>query len=440
MGAHAAPFLSRIPPLLREEKQRDAAIDALDALGEDGAAGGLAGQIAPMLKDRDAEVRSAAIEGLGALGSAASSFAGEVAAFLKDADPEVRSQAVSALGQMGKAGAAFSAQALPLLTEAKSNSEPGRSVRYEAATALGEFSKEDGAFVEKLAPLLTDADPEMRAAAVRGLGAARKFAAPHVAEIASLLDDGAPEVRMEAAATLGEIGEAVEPFAPRLLALLGDARIMARRNAVTALEKMRKQAARLSPQALGYVFVKDDESPLPAVWVIDEMGIPTADEKERAGWLSTALAFLWSRETQEHPALRAHLRLWCGGDERLQRALDWLGAPSVAPKAAELSAGQLRDLLATFSDLWPAAEPVAATARADSAKPAATEDMPLMLSRDPVRKELAGRIEQHAGAITVAPEADLVAVLQKLHGQCEANEGARKAIEHALSLVRKAEN
>ena len=136
-------------------------------------------------------------------------------------DPEVRAAAALAIGLIAKRlGAAVPAERiLPALTPLLEAEEP--AVRWAAAYALMRLPSPRTALA--LIPALGDRDPELRASAVRGLGAVK--AAPQVLD--AVMRDPDWRVRVEVARALGAIGAArvsdAPPAAIRLGALAGEA-------------------------------------------------------------------------------------------------------------------------------------------------------------------------------------------------------------------------
>jgi HEAT repeat protein len=159
------------------------------------------------LKNRDADIRKRAAEGLGKLGPAAPEEAvRELRGAVKDDDDGVRRGAIVALGQIGP-GAKDAVPALILALD-----DDNASVRSATAEALGKIGQEAVPALIKA----VDADrPRIRVGALQALGFAGPAAHAAIPKLISTLSD--PEVRKEAIRALAGIGkDAVVPLTKAL--------------------------------------------------------------------------------------------------------------------------------------------------------------------------------------------------------------------------------
>jgi HEAT repeat protein len=157
--------------------------------------------IAELLKDEKPQIRSAALEALAGL--QAKECAREIAPLIRDPDADVRVAAASTLLVLG------GREELILLLKS-----PEDAVRRNAAHALG--SLRDRSCAGDLAPLLKDPDAGVRWSAVAAL--AELEAKEHAREIVLLLKDPVSEVRGIAAYALGHLqaGEYADRITPLL--------------------------------------------------------------------------------------------------------------------------------------------------------------------------------------------------------------------------------
>ena len=232
LGEEAGRFAREIALLAATRDRPDLADPANDALRRMGAA-----QIAPLLKDEDAEVRNTGVTILGAMGPKAAAFAKEVAGLLKDDLGGLRVAATVALGQMGKEGAAFAAQVAPLLKD------PNITIRFYAAVTLGQMGADAAAFAPDVAALLADEDSRLRGVAAGSLAKMGEPGAAFSGDIAALLKDPNANVRRSALAALKGMGKADSDFAKEIAALLKDSDASVRRAALSALKAMGKDSA-----------------------------------------------------------------------------------------------------------------------------------------------------------------------------------------------------
>jgi cyclophilin family peptidyl-prolyl cis-trans isomerase/HEAT repeat protein len=218
--------------------QRELRLAALRALART-AEVGTASSAVGLLGDRDKEVASWAAFALGEIGepageagllgalrgvspvpdqvllalgrSATATSAREIAHHLGDEAPNVRAAAAIALGLMGKRFTktfpiqGYARRVAPLLKD------PDRDVRFAATYALMRLPSSTSAV--ELISMLQDRDPEIRANAARGLGAAK--AAPNALD--PIAEDPDWRVRVERVRSLGAIGKASLEDVPRVV-------------------------------------------------------------------------------------------------------------------------------------------------------------------------------------------------------------------------------
>ncbi len=157
-----------------------------------------------------------ALLALGRTGSATAARA--LGARLDDAAPGIRAQAATALGLLARRLPRQFPSERYVGTLTKLLKDPERDVRFGAAYALFRFQSSAAGLA--LISALTDADGEIRATAVRGIGAAGM--SPAVLD--TILDDPDWRVRAQAARALGLVGSSTKAHRPsaaqRLVALL----------------------------------------------------------------------------------------------------------------------------------------------------------------------------------------------------------------------------
>ncbi|CAE8692887.1 unnamed protein product [Polarella glacialis] len=225
--------------------------------------------VAALLKDKDKNVRQAAVTALADLGSkAAAPFAADIIALLKDWDENVRHAAVEVLASLGPDGdgnvplvflralASLGPEeklsiATNIVALLKDKDEYVRHAAVKALDSLEPEAKLSIAIAKELAALLKDADREVRLAAVKVLEDLEPEAKLSITnELAALLKDGDGNVRLVALravarlerdlaldrfAALGREAAAPAPFATELAALLKDGDREVRSAAVEAL-------------------------------------------------------------------------------------------------------------------------------------------------------------------------------------------------------------
>jgi hypothetical protein len=202
-------------------------------------------------------------------------------------------------------------------------------------------------------------------------------------------------VRISAAAALGQMGKDGAAFAAQVVLLLKDTDRDVRSAAAGALGQMGKDGAAFAAQVAPLLKDTDRAVRSSAADALDDLGIQSNLESDRYLQLVAALDGLHGNAPADYPAFRAHLRLWSGGHEDLQLALDWLGNPSLEAIAERrLSSDETCHLLALFSKLWSHADP-----------------------STPCAHEMASRIAQVTAAVPSLPDEALVEILYRLREQ-----------------------
>lgn len=271
MDYAAKPYLSQIVASLLEYEYRTSAVNALLTLGEK--ASDVAPQIAAMLKNQDAGVRSDAVKALGVMGGAAKAYVpqivallndknwyvrrdavqtlgtigefgkanlSQIAALIKDENKEVRSATIKTVGAMGKEGKAYVSLILALLTDKNCDDDDFSN----GIDALGAIGKVDKDIVSQIAALLKDQNFHTRFLAVEALGAMGEAANSYVSQIAALLKDDEKDVRSAAVSVLGAMGEATDSYVPQIVALLKDQSFWVRYTTVITLGDMHNSAGK----------------------------------------------------------------------------------------------------------------------------------------------------------------------------------------------------
>ncbi len=219
LGAIGPKAAAAVPELARMAvgEEEDLLADLVaKALGEIGAPAVPA--LISMVRTGKPKVRVRAMTAIGAIGPKADAALPELSLAIDDRDEEIRTAAAEALGAVGS-GPKERAAILPLLEALK---DEDRIVREQAAKALSQI----GARTEEAIPGLIDA--------------MKKTAVPALLE--SLKDED-PVVRQHAAGALGKIGASTDRVVPALIQAPRDPDRLARFRAVAALEAIGPSAA-----------------------------------------------------------------------------------------------------------------------------------------------------------------------------------------------------
>jgi HEAT repeat protein len=185
------------------------------------------------LKDPEVRGRLAALDALEAMGEDAAPAIPALAKALSDPDRFVRWAASRILRKLAPKEPQV---VVPALTARLV--EPDLDVRIAAITALERY----GAAAKGAVPALTQAvnrgDPESRMAVLRALDAIGTDAVPALPAIAAALNDDSPRVRAVAAEVLGHFGPRAAAYEPNLRKALADPEFDVRKAASEALLKV----------------------------------------------------------------------------------------------------------------------------------------------------------------------------------------------------------
>src|SRR5262249_22982641 len=129
LGAECRPVVKELVAVLRDDACRDAAMNALVAVGAEAA-----DPVSKLLGDPDSRRRAEALTVLGRLGGNAREAVPAMARVLSDRRHSLRLQAIGALQPLGPAARA----ALPELLEALDDDDDVRQGAINLLTALGE--------------------------------------------------------------------------------------------------------------------------------------------------------------------------------------------------------------------------------------------------------------------------------------------------------------
>lgn len=209
-GATGAELAQRVASLAAavsdpDVRNRRAAIDALEALGESAAAAGPA--LVKALGDPDSFVRWAAARALGRLAGMVDPGTAlpPLIRLLEDADGDVRRSAAKALEHFGTAALPATAALVRCVRTADAD------LRVAAIRALQAIGPNARPALAALAEALSDRDARTREAAAVALGRFGSAAAEAVPQLRQALTDDNPEVRKAASAALLVILEAGKP-------------------------------------------------------------------------------------------------------------------------------------------------------------------------------------------------------------------------------------
>ena len=183
--------------------------------------------------DSHPEVRRSAVTTLGTL-PASPVVVAVLARALADRDHDVRMAAAERLGLLGSSARA----AGPALVRA--TTDPITSVRLLATQALGKADVDADLAVPALAVALTDRDEQVRAAAADALGWRGRRAAAAVPALAHALADDSPVVRRASVAALGRLGTPAHAMLGRVVARLSDPDAIVRAAAAEALDRLKR--------------------------------------------------------------------------------------------------------------------------------------------------------------------------------------------------------
>lgn len=181
------------------------------------------------LDDSVADVRVAAAQTLGGLGTSARESVSQLTALLNDPVTACRQAAVNALGAIGPEAAV----ATESLTKVVANDH--RKVRAAACRTLGAIGLPDGSVLNALVAAMNDKDAAVRSQAARSLGGLRVRQPEIVTSLAEALSDESAEVRTRAVSAISAIPEAINESIGAVVAAVADPVAEVRREVVAAL-------------------------------------------------------------------------------------------------------------------------------------------------------------------------------------------------------------
>ena len=212
MGSRASRARTDLNDLLghRDERVRAAAAEAIGMIGT--AASKSAAQLAERLRDDDADTRAAAARSLGQMGRRAADQSSALVQALDDDDPRVREAASTALAEIGKPAVThlirslsrgdpiflqaaidtlgrLGSDAVPQLVDVLGDDDAPVLVRQYAASALAGSADADKRIVPALVEALDAKSPDVRSAAIEGLGRMGPAAASALSRIVALSAD-----------------------------------------------------------------------------------------------------------------------------------------------------------------------------------------------------------------------------------------------------------
>ena len=225
IGADAAPAGPALLALLQSEKEnavRAALLTAMPRIGLPQE------QIVPPLvkafRNGDAEIQSAALNGLLAIRPAEKAVVPALAALLMDSQPGISERAALALGRLGPAARA----ALPALVALAEKQEKFRTALTEiGGPAVPELLKQ----IEKIPPAALNREHWV-IKLLAGIGGAG------IPELTKALDSSAASVRVAALGTLNELGEQAREVRAQVGKLTADSDPFVRATALSALVSM----------------------------------------------------------------------------------------------------------------------------------------------------------------------------------------------------------
>jgi HEAT repeat protein len=220
----------RFPSALRRPKC--AALSALGKIGEES----YASKISEALTDSNWEVRLAAAEALGLMGTKAKGEASALMGVLEDDAYVVRAMACSALAELKDESA------VPRLIECFEDSS--YSVRAAAVTALGQMGEAAEEYTHDVFKLLNDSVGFVKGAAAKTLSKLGDQGANYAGVVATLLYDDDPDLRVAVLEALAGMGNEGAMLADEISEMVDDPVPAVKQAAVAALETM---GYRMSP-------------------------------------------------------------------------------------------------------------------------------------------------------------------------------------------------
>jgi hypothetical protein len=168
---------------------------------------------------------------------------GDVPALIKALQLDEANARIDAAETLGETGPVAAAALTSLRTLAEHDADP--LVRVAAAKAVGALDPKNDKAVPRLVEALKDKERKVRKRAAESLGDLGPAAGPAVAPLIRAAKDSDPTVRWAALDALGQIGPAAEPAVPALVAALDDA--ATRAAAIDALGQIGATARAAAP-------------------------------------------------------------------------------------------------------------------------------------------------------------------------------------------------
>lgn len=255
IGPEAASSTSALRKILKspDDEVREKVLGSLGEIGPE-AKLAIPDLIDILLKDRNADIRSATASALGSIDRKDPSVIAALIAAFKDEDANVAGLAALAIG-MSKNDAA-----VPALMEVLEDSNP--NLRARSVEALGLIGVKAKEVVPALTQALKDSDDDVRAKASEALGAFGAEAESAVASLTEALEDRIPVVRANAASSLGAIGPRAIAALPVLIEKLNDRVEIVGEAIARALGRISPEAA---PSLLGALADKNSFVPRQAI-------------------------------------------------------------------------------------------------------------------------------------------------------------------------------
>jgi HEAT repeat protein len=214
------------------------------------------------LDDKDAGVRSQAMNVLASLGSAALPSLMEG---LKSDNAGVRQMAIGALAKMGK-------DAQPAVPEvAKLLKDPEDGVRTEAMKFMQASGKD---VLDLFIDQLKDEDAATRLAGAAGLAELGPKAAKGVPVLTAALADSDPRVRFQSLLALKEIGVASKPALPAIVKLLDEQDVEFRRGVIETIGIFGSDAKEALPALEKAIGDPDEVIRFSAFETLGKLGLP----------------------------------------------------------------------------------------------------------------------------------------------------------------------
>jgi HEAT repeat protein len=309
------PILDRLTNLLQDDngEVRRAALEAIGNMGSAAATEPNLDRLADLFQDMYETMwgsnRLVAVRVTGALGSAAATKAilDRLADLLQDEEEEMRRVAARAIGALGSAAATESIldHLVELIQDAQDADEYVRFEAVEAVDRLGAVATE--VILGRLTDLLEDENATVRGSAVEAVGRLGPRASTEVilGRLVDLLCDSDDGVRYRAAVAVGGLraGAVTPAILDRLADLLKDAKYYTRKCAAEAVDRLGSVAATDTILGRFIDLLQDENAPLriAAAKAIRESGSAVAIElvlNDLADFLQDAKWFVRGRAAE----------------------------------------------------------------------------------------------------------------------------------------------